>query len=345
MKKKSVAHELYQLVMDFFKKCNDDHVPAFGAMSAFFMILSTFPFMIFFLTLTRFAPFTKDDVIYLLVNTLSFERESLIVSIVNEVYAKTGTSVFTLSILAALWSSSKGVYSIIKGLDSVYDLEDNRNYILLRILSTFYTIIFAFMILAVLILWVFGNVLYKYIQVRLPVLASVASYFIHERILMTILVLTVGFMIIYTFIPDRKSRFLKQWPGALVAAVGWIVISFGCSLLMEGFSSFSYVYGSMAGIMILLLWLYYCMSMIFYGAEFNYFLENKENYHDLVWAFRHNLRASQRMREKLRKSSLKLKTKDRTKKACQVSDCTVTFEKIKPEETGDGSLSPAEETD
>ena len=54
---------LYELVMDFLKKCSDDHVGAFGAMSAFFILLSIFPFMIFLLTLTRYIPFSKDDII------------------------------------------------------------------------------------------------------------------------------------------------------------------------------------------------------------------------------------------------------------------------------------------
>jgi len=305
MSKKSKGQVLYQLVMDFFKKCNDDHVTAFGSMSAFFMLLSIFPFMIFFLTLTRFVPYTKDDIIDILVNMLSFERKSLIMSIVNEIYRKTGASVFTLSIVAALWSSSKGVYSIIRGLDSVYDLEDNRNFFVLRFFSMGCTVVFAIMIIAMLILWVFGNTLYHYICAKVPVLASMAGYFIHKRVFMTVIVLTLLFMIIYKFVPDRESSFFKQWPGALLAAAGWIVVSFFCSLFMEGFTTFSYVYGSMAGIMILLLWLYFCMSMIFYGAEFNYFLENKKNYHALVWALRHNKRASMPRREKMRKKKEK----------------------------------------
>jgi membrane protein len=132
-------------------------------------------------------------------------------------------------------------------------------------------------------------------------LASIAEFIWHKRIIMSIIVLTLFFMGIYRILPDRKSSFLKQWPGALVAAIGWIVVSVACSLFMDGFTSFSYVYGSMAGIMIVLLWLYFCMSMVFYGAEFNFFLENKEDYHVLVWAFRHTRRVSKRRREELKR--------------------------------------------
>ena len=66
---------LYELVMDFLKKCSDDHVGAFGAMSAFFILLSIFPFMIFLLTLTRYIPFSKDDIIVILTRMISFEED------------------------------------------------------------------------------------------------------------------------------------------------------------------------------------------------------------------------------------------------------------------------------
>lgn len=299
MKISKRVKNLYLLVMDFIKKCNDDHVAAFGSMSAFFMLLSLFPFLIFFLTVTKYAPFSKDDIINIFTEIISFERRSLITSIVNEIYRKTGASVFTVSIIAALWSSSRGIYSIVIGLNSVYDIDENRNYFVLRIFSIFYTIVFAILIIVMLLLWVFGNLLYNYICGRFPTFAALAGAFIHKRTIFTISILTVLFMIIYRFVPNRKTgSFRRQFPGALVAAIGWIAVSAGCSFYMENFTNFSYIYGSLSGIMILLLWLHFCMSMVFYGAEVNYFLENKKNYHILIRTFRPNYQAIRRQREK-----------------------------------------------
>ena len=290
--------KIYTLTMDFLKKCDDDHVAAFGAMSAFFMLLSLFPFMIFLLTVAKYAPFSKDDIIYIMTNMLSFESDSLITGLVNEIYRKTEASVFTISIIAALWSSSRVVYSIVKGLNAVYDIDDKRNYFVIRIFSMFCTVIFAVIIIAMLIIWVFGSSLYQYICTQIPVLSSLAGYFMHKRLIITVIVLTLLFMIIYRFIPGRKSSFKRQWPGAIVAALGWMCISWGCSFYIQHFSNFSYVYGSMAWIMILLLWLHFCMSMIFYGAEINYFLENKKYYHMLVSSFRPNFIAMRREKER-----------------------------------------------
>ena len=291
--------DLYQLVMDFIKKCNDDHVAAFGSMSAFFMLLSLFPFLIFFLTLTKAAPFSKEDIINVLTHIISFEKESMIRAIVNEIYRKTGASAFTVSVIAALWSSSRGIYSIVIGLNSVYDIDENRNYVVLRIFSIFYTIVFAILIVVMLLIWVFGNVLYDYVCGKFPAFAALAGSFIHKRMLFTIVILTLLFMIIYRFVPNRKTvSFLKQWPGALVAAVGWLAVSAFCSFYISNFDNFSYIYGSLSSIMILLLWLHFCMSMVFYGAEVNYFLENKKNYHTLIRTFRPNYKAIRRQREK-----------------------------------------------
>lgn len=290
---------LYALVMDFIKKCNDDHVAAFGSMSAFFMLLSLFPFLIFFLTLTKYAPFSKDDIVNILTEIISFERKSLITGIVNEIYRKTGASVFTISVIAALWSSSRGIYSIVIGLNSVYDIDENRNYIVLRIFSILYTVAFAILIIVMLLIWVFGNVLYDYICGRFPAFATLAGYFIHKRTLFTIVILTLLFMIVYRFVPNRKTvSFFRQLPGALIAAIGWIVVSAGCSFYIGNFNNFSYIYGSLSGMMILLLWLHFCMSMVFYGAEVNYFLENKKNYHLLIRTLRPNYQAIRRKRER-----------------------------------------------
>ena len=263
--------DLYELVMDFLKKCSDDHVGAFGAMSAFFILLSIFPFMIFLLTLTRYIPFSKDDIIVILTRMISFEEGSLIKNIVNEIYHKTGTTVSAISIIAALWSSSRGVYSIVIGLNSVDDIDENRNYFVIRLFSLVYTLLFALMISVMLVMWVFGNSLYRYVCWKFPFVIPILGYFMHQRILFSLVFLTV---------------------------------SVGCWIYMDNFTNFSYIYGSMAGIMILLLWLYFCMSMVFYGAEVNYFLENKDNYHLLIRTLRPNWRRQQRAQtEKMRQKS------------------------------------------
>lgn len=114
---------------------------------------------------------------------ISFEEGSLIKSIVNEIYRKTGTTVSAISIIAALWSSSRGVYSIVIGLNSVYDIDEDRNYFAIRLFSLVYTLLFALMISVMLVMWVFGNSLYSYFLQKFPFVVPILGYFMHKRII------------------------------------------------------------------------------------------------------------------------------------------------------------------
>ena len=187
-------------------------------------------------------------------------------------------------------------------MNSVYDIDENRNYFVIRLFSLVYTLLFALMISVMLVMWVFGNSLYRYVCWKFPFVIPILGYFMHQRILFSLVFLTLLFMIIYKWIPNRTSSFRGQFPGALIATLGWVAVSVGCSIYMDNFTNFSYIYGSMAGIMILLLWLYFCMSMVFYGAEVNYFLENKDNYHLLIRTLRPNWRRQQRAQTEKSKS-------------------------------------------
>ncbi len=289
-------NSLYQLFADCFKKCNDDHVNAFGAMSAFFIILSIFPIMIFLLNMTRFLPYSKEDIVRILSQAISF-NQTLIRNLVNEIYRKVGKTVSVISILTAFWSASSGVYSVILGLNSVYDIEETRNYFVLRFVSMFYTMIFVAMSTAMLIIWVFGNRLYDYICNMAPFFETIAGHFLHKRLFVTVIVLTLLFMITYQYVPNRKSKFIRQLPGALISTAGWVGISLFYSIFVDNMENFNYIYGSMAGVMLLFLWMYFCMCTLFVGAEINYFFENKRNYHKLVRTLRPNWNRQRRRKE------------------------------------------------
>ena len=299
MKKKTAFKILSETIWDFISKCMNDHVGPFGAMAAFFTILSFFPFMIFFFTLTRHIHyFTMEDLVVVVERALSFENSSFVRGIIREIYAKTNATVSIVSIITALWTSSKGAYTIIIGLNSVYDIEERRNYLVLRLLGVFYTLIFGLLIILMLVVWVFGSTIKNRLVQNIPELQHILSEVLSLRLIYTMIIMTVLFMLIYQFIPKRRSFFLAQFPGAFITSCGWMVISWAFSLFVQCFTSFNYLYGSMAGIMLLLLWLYWCMSMVFYGAEINYFLENRQNYHRLISVLRPRWERQRRMREK-----------------------------------------------
>ena len=133
------------------------------------------------------------------------------------------------------------------------------------------TIVFILVLILSLVLLVFGDTLSHFILRKLPFLASITQYIINVRTLLSLGTLIFCFTGLYTFVPNRDLSWREQIPGALFSTVCWIGISLGFSIYFRFFNKFSYTYGSLTAVVLLMLWLYFCICALFLGAEINYF--------------------------------------------------------------------------
>ena len=128
-----------------------------------------------------------------------------------------------------------------------------------------------------LIISVFGNSISSMVYQHIPFLIKVVDFVMRIRTLVTFVVLTVFWDLIYKFLPNRKhmakTTLRRQLPGAVFTAIGWQLISFIFSIYLDIFTGFSSMYGSMTTIILILLWLYGCMYIILLGGELNALLE------------------------------------------------------------------------
>lgn len=264
--------ELIQEVKSFTKKISDDHVSAFSAQAAFFIVLSAFPFIIFLLSLIKKLPFDQDDLVRIIASVFPQETSMLIDSVIQELYNKTTNTLLSISVVTTLWSASKGILSLAQGLNVIYEVPETRNYIVLRIINVIYTILFTIVLISMLVLIVFGNRLYHYIINRFAVLIPLANFLKSFRILFIAFFLIMIFAIMYKHLPNRSASWKHQIPGAIVSAVSWLIVSYVFSYWMDRFTNYSYMYGSLTGIIVTILWLYVMMNLFFIGAEINYYL-------------------------------------------------------------------------
>lgn len=252
------------------------HTGAYAAQAAYFFMLSLIPIIILLLTMVQFTPVSMEDVMSAVLQVFPSSVEGLIRSIVLEVYTRSGT-IIPITILIALWSAGKGVLSVTSGLNCIYENMETRNYIYLRIRASLYTVIFLLAIILSLVLSVFGNSISAMVYVHVPFLSKVVDFIIRIRTVVSLVVLTVFWDLIYKFLPNRKNRekttLKKQLPGALVTACGWLLISFVFSIYLDVFTGFSSMYGSLTTIILIMLWLYMCMYIILIGGEVNAQLE------------------------------------------------------------------------
>lgn len=279
-----MVKQTIKLISLFIKKIRDDHVSAFSAQAAFFIIISFFPFIMFSLSIVPFFQLQESTILKIVTQIFPKAFNSLIVLVITEIYdtANSGT-VISVTALTALWSAGKGFLAIMKGLNSVYEINETRQGILLRIISTIYTLIFSVMLIASIILFVFGNKLFIWITNRFPVMRDLALVIISMRTIVGMILLFIFFLIIYLVIPNRKTKISKEIPGAMVCAGGWMGFSYAFSYYIDHYSNYASMYGSLTTIVIFMLWMYCCMYILFIGAEVNIMLQNK----DLISQIKH----------------------------------------------------------
>ena len=255
---------LIELIEDFSKRSKEDNISAYAAQAAFFLIL--------LLTLTRFLPVEQEAFIHILKNVVTEEMESYLINILDELISRSGNTIMSFSIIAALWSASRGLLSISNGLNSVYHTKESRNYFVLRSIAVFHTLIVLVAMIILLVVFVFGNSLYELISVRIPFMNDVATLIISIRVTVGFVLLFFMFIAMYKGLPSHKITVRQATPGALFSALTWILVSFGFSIYINHFNNYSSVYGSLAGIAIAMVWVYLMMSIALWGGELNAYI-------------------------------------------------------------------------
>lgn len=261
-------------------KMRQDHITAFAAQAAFFTILATFPFIMFILYLTRFLPMINQaDILLYCKDYLPSQYSSFVISIINMVFVQQSTAFLSFNLISLLWSASKGVAAMINGLNSVYEIDEDRNFLIMRVLSSIYILFFAAGLLISMILLLFGNTMLLYLYQWFPFLQELNFVFFLGRIFISFTIFVLLFLLIYRFLPSQRMRFREVIPGAVFSALGWIGVSFVFSLYYGNFTTVLNMYGNLTGMLLALMWLYFCMILLFLGGEINYHLFHNAYYY------------------------------------------------------------------
>lgn len=192
---------------------------------------------------------------------------ALVTSIIADVYDKS-IGIISVTAIATLWSAGKGVLALLRGLNAVNDVEENRNYLLLRLAACLYIVLLLAAVLLSLLIMVFGNSIIGLIEDIIPQTSYLFDLLLHFRSLFVWAVLTVVIALMYAYVPGTRQGFKMQLPGAVFAAVAWSVMTWAFSIYIDVFNGFT-TYGNLTTIIILMLWLYAAMYIIMAGAYMN----------------------------------------------------------------------------
>lgn len=253
------------------------NIPFRAAYGAYFLILSMFPALLLILSCLRYTGLTVQDLTgvlgYVLPEALVETAEELIYNTYrNATSAVTGVSVLTL-----LWSSSKGVYGLLTGLNAVYEVQEDRGYVYTRGISVLYAVLFLAVLVLTLVLHVFGNAIVDLIYgIQNPIIMFLADLIdLHGIVLLA--VQTLLFTAVYMVLPNKRNGFWNSLPGAMFSAVGWAAFSSVYSIYVTHFSRISNIYGSVYAVAISMLWLYFCICILLYGGALNKYVAQWRN--------------------------------------------------------------------
>lgn len=260
--------QIISVVKSFLSQMDKDHVGAYAAQSAYFVMLSFIPFIMMLLTLIQYTPVTKSDFLKMAVDLMPPSIDPLIILIIDEVYGKSAT-ILSITALVAAWTAGKGMLAITKGLNTIYNTDETRNYFILRIRAAAYMLVFVIALVLSLVFIVFGNKLFVYIGRQYPLISELTYLMNRIKGVFVLIFLMFAFLAMYKFLPDKKVKVFEQLPGAMFAAAGWIAFSFGFSVYINFSSGFANMYGSLTTIIFIMLWLYSLMYIMLIGAEVN----------------------------------------------------------------------------
>lgn len=264
----AIAH-----VRRFVLRITDDKITLYAAQASFFVIISAVPFLSLLISVTgMLLSLPAGDFLSRL--PIPSDFSSVIYSVLEDLQSTQNVPLLSVSAVTTLWSASRGISAIRSGIERVYRAGHTRGFFAHRLKSLISTLLFIAFIAATVALMLFGDFAFEWLSLG----TSCNPRFVTPLFTVALCVL---FTAMYSSTARRSTRvrrgILPHVPGAIFSSVGWMLFSRIYSLYITHFPSASYIYGSLAALCFIMLWLYFCMIILLLGAELNGFILTLKN--------------------------------------------------------------------
>jgi membrane protein len=248
-----------------------DNMPIIGGGVAFFGFLAIFPALIAMISLYGLvaSPETVAQQVEDISAQLPSDASALIEEQLTAIVDNSGSALtlsLVVAILAALWSASGGVGNLMTAVNLAYDEVETRNFVKMKLTSlalTLGSIVFVLVSFALV-----AVVPAVFDALPLGIVGTILAQVVRWVLLLAVFAGSLA--ILYRVAPDRDApRFSWVSLGAVVVTVMWAIVSVGFSIYVDRFGSYDKTYGAIAGVIVLMLWLYLTCYLVLLGAEIN----------------------------------------------------------------------------
>lgn len=250
------------------------HIESFSSQIAFYLLLSLFPFIILlFMFLTQLS-LSLGDQMLVIYRVIPSEAAQIIQDYL-EYSLQFSNAMLSPIIIISIWMSSNAMIALMKAFNIAYDIEEKRNYVVRKSIAIVCTLMTLALIIAALIIPNVGILVMEYVRKYLTVPEMNLEIFNGLRLLITIGVSLVVLGALYLILPNKKVALKEVIPGTLFAFLGLLSISYLFAFFVSDFSSYSVVYGSLAAVIILMIWLFLCGMILMLGGEINAIVDDE----------------------------------------------------------------------
>ncbi len=255
----------------YLDKCGRDNIGAYAAQTAYFMIMSSIPFLMLLVWTAGFVPSINRYMDYIINDVLPLEFQPYVAKLLSMV-TQASWGAISVSALMAIWSSGKAFQNLMVGLNQVNKIQETRGWFGRRFRSIFYTMILLMVIVIIMLMLVFTQNLQGFAETEYGFLAYVFGIRPFFRGIFVFFFLVIVFTFLFSVLPNKRLSFASQLPGGIICALAWFIFSSFMAIWVGIFNGFS-MYGALATVMIFMFWLYFCMYFMLMAAEANVFFQ------------------------------------------------------------------------
>jgi membrane protein len=267
---------LRELAARVWSELGEDEIVDRAAALSYYFLFALFPALLFLTALLGMLPIPglMERLMEYVAQALPGDAASVIRKTLEEIVRGSRGSLLSLGALTALWASSNGMGSMMTALNVAYDVEDARAWWKRRLVSIALTLGFSLFILGGLIIMVFGPRLGRAVADRLGLGDVFTTVWSVASVPVAMLFVLVGIALVYYLAPAVQQRWRWVTPGSAVALVLWLAMSYGLRVYVTQFANYNATYGSIGGVILLMLWLYLTGLALLLGAEINAEIEH-----------------------------------------------------------------------
>lgn len=266
-----------KLLKHLFREVTNDAITDTAAQLSYYFLFAMFPFLFFLVTVAAYLPL--GGVINSLMERLQFVMPEdallLVEGHLNSLVGETRPKLLTLGLAVTLWTASRGVDALRKGLNLAYDVPESRPIWHTQLIAVAMTVASAALVLSAFTMFILGGEAGAWLAAKAGVAQQFQVLWSWARWPFTAAVVMFAAALLYYFLPDVKQRWRYITPGSVSATALWLITTWGFTQYVDHFGRFNVTYGSIGGVMVLLLWLYLTGLVFIVGGEINAVLEHE----------------------------------------------------------------------